>query len=308
MANPVMTTLDQRSRERTPAGYPTMPGYTPGSGTGAQAGMGAYPPAQTVPSAPAPDNRPGSGDFSDFERLYTAAPAEATDRGRVTIDDIVMRTGALFALLLAAGAAGWFTVAFAPQFGMLALMGGLIVGLVLGIVNAVKRQPSPTLIGAYSLAEGLFLGALSAFVEMRFPGIVVQAVLATVAIFAVTLVLYRMRVVRSSPKMQRILMIGMTGLLVYYGSSILLQMLGVVSSPLGTQSVFGIPLGILVGLVALVLAVMSLISDFDIAERCVAAGMPREVAWSCAFGLIVTLVWLYVELLRLLQYVRLASD
>ncbi|MBD3689973.1 Bax inhibitor-1/YccA family protein [Nanchangia anserum] len=289
MANPVMTTLETQSRSRTPAGYPTMPGYTPGRG-------------------PVPDLHTGSDDFSHFEQVYASRPADNVDRGRVSIDDIIMRTGGLFLALVAAAALAWHTAAVAPRLSLTLLMGGLVIGLVLGIVNSVKKRPSPALIVAYAVAEGVLLGALSAFIDLVYPGIAIQAVVATLCVFAVTLVAYKMRIVRSSPKLRRMLSIGLIGLMVYYGASALLQLTGLTGSPLGTQTIMGFPLGLVVGLIALVLAVMSLISDFDVAERCVQAGMPREVAWTCAFGLIVTLVWLYTELLRLLQYLRIMSN
>lgn len=291
MSNPVMTRLESTA-ERTPAGYPTMPGYTPGHAQ-APAGGQAVPP--TV-------------DMNQFERTYAAPDADAVDRGQVTLDDIVVRTGLLFGLVVVAAAATWFAVAVSPGAGMALTFGGMILGLILGITNAVKRQVSVPLILVYALAQGAFLGGISALTEVRFPGIVTQAVIATVAVFAVTLLMYKMRIVRNSARMTKIVLMGLVGLLVYYGASMLLQLTGLIATPLGSLTIMGIPLGIIVGLLAVALAVMSLIGDFDIAERCVAAGMPRDVAWRCSFGIIVTLVWLYVEILRLLQYVRAFSD
>ncbi|MDU0968862.1 MAG: Bax inhibitor-1/YccA family protein [Actinomycetaceae bacterium] len=293
-----MNDIDKEVR-KTPAGYPTMPGYRPaGQGT---APMPTYPPVNQ-------EQYPGTYDVSQFEQAYAGPSAEAVDRGQVTFDDIIVRTGMMFGVLLVAAVAGWVATAANQGLGVTLMGVGMIVGLILVIVNSVKKEPSPPLMMAYAAAEGLVLGALSAFLEAVYPGIVVQAVLATFVVFAVTLVLYRMKVLRSSPKMQRVLMLGLISLLVYYGISMLLQAAHVISSPLGTVTVFGIPLGILVGLIAVVLAVMSLVSDFDVAERCVAAGMPRSIAWSCAFGLIVTLVWLYTEILRILQYLRIFSN
>lgn len=298
MSNPVMNDIDKEVR-KTPAGYPTMPGHRPaGQGT---APMPTYPPVNQ-------EQYPGTYDVSQFEQAYAGPSAEAVDRGQVTFDDIIVRTGMMFGVLLVAAVAGWVATAANQGLGVTLMGVGMIVGLILVIVNSVKKEPSPPLMMAYAAAEGLVLGALSAFLEAVYPGIVVQAVLATFVVFAVTLVLYRMKVLRSSPKMQRVLMLGLISLLVYYGISMLLQAAHVISSPLGTVTVFGIPLGILVGLIAVVLAVMSLVSDFDVAERCVAAGMPRSIAWSCAFGLIVTLVWLYTEILRILQYLRIFSN
>lgn len=296
MSNPVMSALEKKSRAYTPAGYPTMPGYTPGGS--AQSAPAPYPLEQT----------PGTVDVSAFERAYTQPAADAVDRGQVTFDDIIMRTATLFGMLVTAGALTWYLLRAVPDFGVALTLGGMAIGFVLALVNSFKKEPSPVLISMYALAEGVFIGGLSSMVETIYPGIVVQAVLGTVSVFAVALILFKTGLVRVSGTFVRVLLVGMIGLLVYYAASVVLQITGVIEAPLGTVTVLGIPLGIIVGLLAVALAAMSLISDFSVAEECVAAGMPKKVAWMCAFGLIVTLVWLYLEILRLLQYVRMFSE
>jgi len=177
---------------------------------------------------------------------------------------------------------------------------GMIVGLVLGLVNAFKKEPSPVLIALYALAQGVFLGGISAFYDSFYDGVVIQAVLATVAVFATSLVLFRSGKVRVTPKFQKFLLIGMVGYLAFSVLNLVLSFF--------MPGDFG-PLrsgwmGVIVGLVAVGLAAASLIMDFDSIKRGVEKGVPAKFAWSAAFGLLVTLVWLYLEMLRLLAILQ----
>ena len=181
------------------------------------------------------------------------------------------------------------------------------VGLVLGLVNAFKREPSPALIMAYAVAQGLFLGGISAVFGAMYEGIVLQAVVATFAVFAVSLGLFASGKVRVTGKFTRFLLIGMLGYLAFSLVNVVLMLTGVSTDPWGLRTgveIFGIPLGLLVGVVAVFLAAMSLIMDFDSIKRGVEAGVPGRYAWAAAFGLAVTLIWLYLELLRLLAILR----
>ncbi|VTR77643.1 Bax inhibitor-1/YccA family protein [Cellulomonas hominis] len=240
---------------------------------------------------------------STLEQMYGAPTATTRDTGRLTYDDVIIKTGGLLALLVVVAAATWN---LAPGLWPL----GAIVGLVLGLVNAFKRNPSPALITLYTVAQGVFLGGISlAFQNMTVDGtstgtaepIVLQAIIATFATFGAALFLFRSGRVRVTPKFTRWLIIAMVGYLAF--SVVNLVMSFFVSSD-GFGPLRDGPFGILVGLFAVGLAAASLIMDFDSIKRGVEQGVPAKFAWSAAFGLIVTLVWLYLEILRILAILR----
>ena len=234
-------------------------------------------------------------DAATLDRMYDAPAATTRETGRMTYDDVIMKTAGLLAVLVVTGAATWV---LAPQLWI----AGAIVGLVLGLVNAFKKSPSPLLITLYAAAEGVFLGGISAFYEARFDGIVGQAVLATLSVFAVSLVLFRSGKVRVTPKFTRGLLLAMGGYLVFSLVNVGLMLFGVGGGEYGPLR--SGPLGIAVGLIAVGLAAASLIVDFDSIKRGVEAGVPAKLAWTAAFGLVVTLVWLYLELLRIFAILR----
>ena len=277
---------------RTPAGYPTYPGYTPGFGQGAgpQAPYGRVP--QQAPQ-----------DMSAFEQTYQAPAAAPADTGRMTYDDVIVKSALVLGTVFVVAAVNWMFLGAHP----LLTFGGAIVGIVLGLVNAFKREPSPALIMAYAVAQGLFLGGISAVFNAAYSGIVMQAVLATFSVFAVSLGLFASGKVRVTPKFTRFLLIGLLGYLAFSVVNLVLMLTGISPDPWGLRTgveIFGIPLGVLVGAVAVVLAAMSLIMDFDSIKRGVEGGAPARYAWAAAFGLAVTLIWLYLELLRLLAILR----
>lgn len=258
---------------------------------------------QGQPGAVQTYGMPGAqtADAASLENLYTAPSATSAQMRRMTYDDVVVKTGGLLALLVVVAAATW---AVTPQLPWLYLPAAL-VGLVLGLVNSFKKNPSPALIVAYTIAEGVFLGGISyLFQNLAVQGsstgtaqpIVLQAVLGTFVTFAASLFLFRSGKVRVTPKFTRWLLIAMVG---YLGFSLV----NVVLMFFMPSSGFG-PLrngiwGVIAGLVAVGLAAASLIVDFDSIKRGVEQGVPAKFAWTAAFGLIVTLVWLYLELLRL---------
>ncbi|MBT0992863.1 Bax inhibitor-1/YccA family protein [Cellulomonas sp. DKR-3] len=238
---------------------------------------------------------PSTIDAASLEHMYDAPAATPRDTGRMTYDDVIMKTGALLALLVLSGAVTWVV---APGLWII----GAVVGLVLGLVNAFKREPSPVLISLYAVAQGVFLGGLSAFYEAQYPGIVGQAVLGTLAVAATSLVVFKSGKVRVTPKFTRWLIIAMGGYLVFSLLNVVLMLFGVGGGQYG-------PLrsdnwGILVGLFAVGLAAACFLVDFDAVKRGVEGGAPRKMAWSAAFGLTVTLVWLYLEILRILAIFR----
>lgn len=220
----------------------------------------------------------------------------------MTFENTIAKTVLLFVVALASAAVGWF-------FPLLGLVGAL-VGLVLGLVNSFKKEPSVPLIIGYAVAEGLFLGAISQFFEAQWAGIITQALIGTAAVFGVTLALFRSGKVRTSPKLTKMFMVAMLGYLVFGLINFGLMAFNVVQDPFGLHTsvrIFGIPLGVLIGVVVVLLAAYSLVMDFELIQNGVQNRVPEKWGWSAAFGLMVTVVWLYLEILRLLAILR-SSD
>lgn len=230
---------------------------------------------------------------ASLQNMYQAPTATTADTRRMTYDDVIMKTGGLLALLIVVGAATW---QLAPQLYFV----GAIVGLIFGLINAFKKEPSPLLIIIYTAAQGVFLGGLSKYYESFYDGIVAQAVLATVSVFVAALFLFKSGKVRVTPKFTKILLVGMVGYLLFSVINMVLTMTGV----LGGWGLREGGMGLVVDLVAVALASMSLIMDFDSIEKGVRNGIPAKYAWSAAFGIMVTLIWLYLELLRLIAIFR----
>ncbi len=221
----------------------------------------------------------------------------------MTYDDVIMKTLGCLAVVLLGAAIPVFVL---PGAAGLLMIVGALGGFVLGLVNSFKREPVPGLILGYALLEGMFLGALTQVLDAMYPGIGLQAVVGTLAVFAVTLALFKSGKVRATPKAMRFFMIAIIGYAVFSLVNVGLMIFGVVDDPWGVRGVeiAGIPLGIIIGLLAVGLAAFSLIMDFTSIEQGVKAGAPQRYSWTAAFGLTVTLVWLYVEIIRILAILR----
>jgi len=230
-----------------------------------------------------------------LQQLYEAPSATAADTDRMTYGDTIAKTALLFVILLATAAVGWFI----PSLTFV----GAIIGLGLGLVNAFKKSPSAPLILLYAAAQGLFVGGISRIFEENWGGVVMQAVVATFAVFAVTLVLFASGKVRASKRATKVFLIAMVGYVVFSLVNVGLMMFGGVSSSLAfglrSATVFGIPLGIIIGVLAVLMAAYSLVLDFDFIKNAVHNRAPRKMGWYGGFGLMVTIIWLYVEFLRL---------
>ena len=231
----------------------------------------------------------GEADYGVAAPTYSE-PIPAGER--LTMNDVMVKTGINLGLVAVGAAVAWN----APVLMLL----GLVGGLVLGLVNSFKKKVSPVLVMTYALMEGLLLGGLSAVVDMRYPGVAVQAVLATLVVAGTTLALFANGKLRATPKLNKIFMIGAIGYMAYGFISILGA--GIFGSSLNSVSLFGIPLGLIVGLFAVALATYSLLLDFTTTSEAVEAGLPERESWRLAFGLTASLVWLYVEILRVLMY------
>jgi uncharacterized YccA/Bax inhibitor family protein len=235
---------------------------------------------------------PSAGELQD---QYNAPSATTADTRRMTLDDVVMRTGMLFAVLLATAGVTFYVVK--PEtFGLILV--AALVGFGLSLWITLSKTIRPAAMFVYAAVEGVFVGGISSFYEARWEGVVVQAVLGTLATFAAMLALYRFNVIRATPRFQRILIMAGAGYLVF---SLVNLVIAVVSG----NSVYNVGgLGLLVSAFGVGLAALFLVLDFDYVEQGIRNGLPERFAWTAAFGLVVTLVWLYLELLRLLAILR----
>jgi uncharacterized YccA/Bax inhibitor family protein len=239
----------------------------------------------------------GTSASDGLESLYAAPSATSLHTGRMSIDDVVVTTALVFGTLLATAAAT-YTLITAESFGLVVL--AMIVGFVLSIVNSVKKKPSPPLILLYGAVEGVFVGGISRVFENAYDGIVAQAVLGTLAAFTTMLLLYRSGRVRATPRFTRTLLLAGVGYMVFG----LLHLLGVMFHLWDSIYAGGGALAIAVSAFGVVLAAFYLVLDFDVVESGIRNGLPRRYAWTAAFGLVVTLVWLYIEILRLIAILR----
>jgi uncharacterized YccA/Bax inhibitor family protein len=216
----------------------------------------------------------------------------------VTIDDVVVRTAGLLAILGISGAILWVLPISDSTF-MTITIGAALIGLVLGLVIAFKRVTSPLAISAYAVVEGLFVGGISKIFENAFQGIVVQAALGTFGLFFLMAILYRAKVVRATPRFVKYVMGALVGVVALIVINLVLSLFGV---NLGIRD--GGPLAIIFSLVVIVVATLTFVLDFAQIEEGVRQGAPKKYAWAYAFGILVGLIWLYLEILRLLSYLR----
>ncbi|MGI8776430.1 MAG: Bax inhibitor-1/YccA family protein [Acidimicrobiales bacterium] len=229
-----------------------------------------------------------------LEQAYFAPSATSRQTGRMTVDDVVGRTGLLLATAVVTGGITW-----ALDLGALAFPAAL-VGLGLALFIIFKQVTSPAPIIAYAAAEGIFLGGVSQMFNSQYPGIVVQAVVGTAGVTAIMLGLYSSGRIRVTPQFTKMVVGATLGFFV-------LIMVNLVASLFTGGSGLGLrqgPVGIVVGVVAIGLAALNLVLDFDLVERGVNQGLPTRYGWFAAFAIMITLVWLYMEMLRLLSNLR----
>ncbi|MDR2254064.1 MAG: Bax inhibitor-1/YccA family protein [Bifidobacteriaceae bacterium] len=285
MRNPVFSRSDEfKTASVTPRG-PVPYAQTSGA-------YGQYGPGYHDPSGAA-----------QLNAMYAQPAAGPLQTGRITYDDVLVKSFSLFAVILVGATVGWM---IAPAHTNIIWL-GCIVGLVLGLVNIFKREPSPALIILYGVFEGLAVGGISAIYERIWPGLVMQAVIASLSVMGVTLALFASGKVRVSRRANRILLVAMFGYLLFSLVNLVLMWTGVTGDVFGLRTevkVLGVPLGVILGVLVVIMAAYSFVVDFDEIRNAVQNGAPAKVAWRCAFGLMVTLIWLYLEILRLLAILR----
>jgi uncharacterized YccA/Bax inhibitor family protein len=240
----------------------------------------------------------------------TSNPAldEKTFQGRValageamTLQGTVNKTGfLLFCASATAAWTWWLSGSQSPEAAMPWMVGGLIAGLVFAIVTIFKKEWSPVTAPIYALCEGLALGGISASLEQAYRGIAIQALGLTLGVTLVMLMLYTSGILRATPRFAVGVIAATGGIFLVYVVDLVLRFFGHQVPLLNSSG----PWGIGISVVIVIVAALNLILDFGFVETGVHAGAPRYMEWYGAFGIMVTLIWMYVEILRLLAKMR----
>lgn len=289
-ANPVLARIDRDAAQasRSGAGF----AYEEGRSAVASAQLGAPAPAP----APAP-TAGGAGDAGIYSGVQIPAPAGQ----RVTYPDVMAKSAIMFGIAVVMAFAGWMITEAMPGVGTLLVFGAMIATIVLGLVNAMKRQVSPPLTILYAAVSGIMLGAVSYWYNQialasDYEGLVLQAVLATFTTFGVMLLLFGTGIVKVTNKFMKFMLVAMVSYLFIGIASFIAAIFGVG----GGWGFYGVgTLGLLLCIFGVGLAAFSLMLDFEAIKQGVAMGLPERESWRMSFGLLVTLVWLYLEFLRL---------
>ncbi|MET9378420.1 Bax inhibitor-1/YccA family protein [Streptomyces sp. NPDC002992] len=289
-SNPVFS---RRGFSRDNSGY---------AGFNAQQPQAGGPAVGTNPYAEGATNPYATNPYAQDTQL--GAPQQA--RGDVmTIDDVVSRTAMTLGTVVVTAALSWFLLPvdeanITKSYGI--AIGAALVAFVLAMVQSFKRKPSPALILAYAAFEGVFLGVISAAVSTYIsPGVVAQAVLGTMAVFAGVLIAYKMRWIRVTRRFYGFVMAAAIGFILLMAVNALFSLFDGAGDGLGFRSG---GLGILFGVIGIILGACFLALDFKQVEDGLTYGAPREESWLAAFGLTLTLVWIYLEMLRVLSILQ----
>jgi uncharacterized YccA/Bax inhibitor family protein len=274
----------------------TMPSSNPafsrfgGAGNGQQnLGWGAQPQQYGAPGQ--------YGAPTQHDPYSAPSPYAATTTRYLTMDDVVTKTGISFLVTVLAAAVTW---ALPGDVGWALALPAVLVAFVLGLVISFKTIANPAATLAYGALYGVALGAISEAFNLIYPGIVMQAVIGTFGVFAGMLVVYKTGAIRVTPKLTRWVVGAAIGVLVL----MLVNLVASFITPGGLGLRDGGPLAIVFSLVIIGVAAFMLLLDFDMADEAIRRGAPAKFAWYIAFGLLVTVVWLYIEILRLLSYFR----
>jgi uncharacterized YccA/Bax inhibitor family protein len=241
----------------------------------------------------------GSKAFQDAAR---GAGGAIDVTNRMTLDGTVNRTGILLVCALASAAYTWH--AYMESHDPAAVSGWLMLGLFGGFITAMvtifKQSWAPVTAPIYALCEGLFLGGVSAFLDLRYPGIAIQAVGLTFGTLLTMLVIYRSGLIKVSNSLRIGIIAATGGIALFYLLQMILGFFGVQFVAINGSG----PIGIAFSLFVCAIAALNLVLDFDFIDQGVNYGAPKYMEWYGAFGIMVTLVWLYLEILRLLSKLR----
>jgi uncharacterized YccA/Bax inhibitor family protein len=270
----------------------------PSSNPAFSRGFPAAGPGQYASWGPGPQQTYG-GAPSQYDPYAAPSPYAATGRAYMTMDDVVTKTGVTFLVTVVAAALTWAL----PGNGAIALVfPAVIAALILGMVISFKQIANPAATLSYAALEGVAVGALSELYAGYFGGnIVMQAVIGTFGVFFGMLVVYKTGAIRVTPKLTRWIVGAMFGVLALLLVNLVVSLF-VGGDALGLRD--GGPVAILFSVVVIGVAAFSLLLDFDMADEAIRRGAPAKFAWYIAFGLLITVIWLYLEILRLLSYLQ----
>ncbi|MFC9911885.1 Bax inhibitor-1/YccA family protein [Streptomyces sp. NPDC059862] len=278
------------SRDNGYAGFNTAP-----QAGGAAVGTQGNPYAQPSAGNPYAQNPYAQNPYAQQDLQYGAPPQAPVTTDRMTMDDVVMRSAMTLGTVVVGAVLAWAVLPVSSSsFGL--AIGAALIAFVLAMVQSFKRTASPALILSYAAFEGVFLGVISEMYNSQWSGAPFQAVLGTMAVSAATLLIYKAGWIRVTARYARIGMAIAIAFVLVMAVNLLLVAFGVAEDG-GLRSMG--PLGAIVGIIAIVLGAFFLTLDFKQIEDGIAYGAPRKEAWLAAFGLTMTLVWIYVEMLRL---------
>ena len=230
--------------------------------------------------------------------IYNKAGTAVAGSGVMTINGTLNKVGIMLLLVVASAGYTWNIVMGQDpgRAGTLSIVGA-IGGFIMAMVTVFRPRSSAVTAPIYAILEGLFLGAISATINAAYPGVAFQAVLLTIGTLFTMLFLYRSGRIRATPRFRRGVLMATGAVFFAYIISWILSLIGM---PVGFMHSAG-PVGIIINLVIIGIAALNLIMDFDFIERGSQMGAPKFMEWYGAFGLMVTLIWLYIEFLRLLS-------
>ncbi len=247
-----------------------------------------------------------SGNPTLKESAYEGTIFQGISTGEeMTIRGTMNKFGFLFLMMMGTTLFSW-SYFYNGGNSMPLMLTGVFGGLALALVMAFKKQWSPYIAPAFALLEGLFVGSVSAWYDYAFrttyPGIVMQAVGLTLVVTLVMYVLYKTRIIKVTQRFRSIIMIATISLMAFY----LIQWIASLAfnTTIGAFTMASTPLGIGFSVVVVCLAALNLLLDFDMIEKGAEMKAPKYMEWYSAFGLLVTLVWLYLEILRLLSKLK----
>lgn len=225
----------------------------------------------------------------------------SSGRDTMTVGGTVQRMGILMALLLITFTVGWTQASSDDPAGIMPwAIGASLLGTVLSFVISFKPHLASVLAPVFAAVEGIFLGVISALFESAYPGIVAQAAFGTLGVFFGMWALYSLRILRVTERMRSIVQLAMFGIFTTYMVSFVMSLFGARMPFIHDAS----PIGIAFSIIVIIVAAFMLLTDFDFIERGAAAGAPKQMEWYGAFAMLVSLIWLYVEMLRLLAKLR----
>lgn len=244
----------------------------------------------------------GQMSADNLNDLYNAPSAGPTQMGRVTVDDVIMKGLGLFGLLLVTAGITGFVMPYA--LSRTVILPAILITLVLGLVIAFKKSVSVPLIVAYAALEGVLVGGVSRVYGSAFgPSVVTTAIVATLSVFVAMFAGWKLGFIKVTSKSRRIFGMAILGYMVFALANLAAAWIFGANSGWGFFG-FGTGMSILVSVIAVGLASYSLAMDFDSIDRAVAAQLPQKYSWLLAHGLIVTVVWLYLEILRLVAQLQ----